>query len=368
MNRREFLASASASVASLPFLSEYSFAEMFRYDTFLLKPPVVEKPVKPQVAVSLSRLLDDAKSGRPARFGMTRIDGYVSEGSDVVLFGRNEPKEEEVLFDDFVVIYRSIMQKYGKGIPSVSLDAHDPNANIMIDAEVARLGKIKHHEIAKMKDGEERNRLCREVLSYPRVTALPPDSRVAKDLLDADQHMKLVGCGVEKLNIKNPFPSYVDMRVEAILRRHSGKATEAEKDVLDISEGNSSGRMWFEPGRMSYLWNANKEVNSHSVYLDCVQVTCNDQLNPFPELNRVPEGENLFWKAFAIAYTNRMDDIIPTRPEYMKMRNHFRLYALSKVMLAWQEWRRLNDTGFLHDPIALPPGTAQGLSCLAEGR
>jgi hypothetical protein len=50
------------------------------------------------------------------------------------------------------------------------------------------------------------------------------------------------------------------------------------------------------------------------------------------------------------------------------MRNHFRLYALSKVMLAWQEWRRLNDTGFLHDPIALPPGTAQGLSCLAEGR
>jgi hypothetical protein len=44
-----------------------------------------------------------------------------------------------------------------------------------------------------------------------------------------------------------------------------------------------------------------------------------------------------------------MDDIIPTRREYRKMRSHFRLYALSRILIARNEERRLAEGLFLHD-------------------
>jgi hypothetical protein len=311
LNRRELLTGGACALTVLPFLNEYSFAEMFRWDTFVLKPPKHDPVVKPQKAVSLARLLDDAKNNRPAKIGMTRIDGYIAEGNDVILWGRDEPNEEEVSFNDFVVIYRSIMQKYGKGIPSVSLDARDPNSPYPSNSgEAYKAGKIKHAELSKMKYGPERDRICGEVLSWSRVTALMEDSQVAKDLLDADQHMKLVGCGIEKPKIKDPFPSYVDMMMEARARKWSGTASAAELEVMNLSEGNGSGRMWFEPGKMSYIFSENNDSKSYSIFLDCVQVTANDQLSPYPELNKDAEGDNLFWKAFAISYTNRMDELV----------------------------------------------------------
>src|SRR5262249_34956180 len=132
--------------------------------------------------------------------------------------------------------------------------------------------------------------------------------------------------------------------------RMAGKTTREENEVLDRTKGNWSSRNWFEPGRMSYVWDENNDERSCSVFIDCVQVMLSHQLTQQIDVNRNPDGdENLFRKAYAVAWTNRMDEVLDTEPFYRRMRSHFRLYALAKILINRQEWRRLDDTGVLHE-------------------
>jgi hypothetical protein len=112
MNRREFLTTAGALAA----LNGTSLAApAMTIGSVTLNPPRIDKPVKPERAASLKRLLAEAKTGARPRLGMTRIDGYTTEKDDVILWGRNELGREELVFDDLVIALRSIRGRYGKG-------------------------------------------------------------------------------------------------------------------------------------------------------------------------------------------------------------------------------------------------------------
>ena len=115
MNRRDFLVGAGALTALAPFITMDAASAV---GTCVLNDPIVDRPVKPQVAASMKRLLAEAKTGaRPRLVNMTRIDGYTLEIDDIVLWGRSEPKESELPFDDLMVAFKSIRGAYGKGIP-----------------------------------------------------------------------------------------------------------------------------------------------------------------------------------------------------------------------------------------------------------
>jgi hypothetical protein len=128
MNRRDFLTGAGALALSSYISNEALSAP----ESCVLTPPIIDKPVKPERAASLQRLLAEAKTGKTPRLGMTRIDGYVEEDNDVILWGRFEPREEELRFDDLIVAVRSVKGKYydySDVTPGVSLDwKTDPSA------------------------------------------------------------------------------------------------------------------------------------------------------------------------------------------------------------------------------------------------
>jgi hypothetical protein len=103
--------------------------------------------------------------------------------------------------------------------------------------------------------------ICNELANFTRVDGLPRDCQLSKTLLDADYQMKRVGEGVAKFAIRNPFKGELEAYVDWY-NAYPGPGRPPDR--------GRDGRMWFEPGRTSYLRDEN------AVFLDCVQVVLRD--------------------------------------------------------------------------------------------
>jgi hypothetical protein len=286
--------------------------------------------VKPQVAASMKRLLAEAKTGaRPRLVNMTRIDGYTLEIDDIVLWGRSEPKESELPFDDLMVAFKSIRGAYGKGIPGVDLNMKD-------DAEFRK----RSAEIVARGDDRAYKRLCMETPCLPSVIALPRDSRVSKILLDADYDMKLMSNGTKNFKIRNPIRAFTLSYVDLLRKISSGKASSAEKEEARLISAYPNSRRWFHPGRMSYVRDEN------SVFIDCVQILLSAR-------NRDADGNPIevtpILQRFACSWSNRMDEIIDTESSFKGMRSIFRMFALARIIDQNQDTFRLADRQVIDD-------------------
>jgi hypothetical protein len=314
MNRRHFLTSMAASAGAmlLPRVGSASRGEFYA----CWNAPTVDKVVRPERAVSLKRLIAEAAFGDHPRLGMTRIDGYVTNSNrqDVLLWGRVDPKDPELLFDDLVVAVRSVRGDYDHKTGLVSLDWRDPAAP---ESPLNDWGPVMAKVGEAMKNGKRDNfrrydALCREYSNYSRVEGMPPDSQVAKTLLDADYRMKLVSWGGATLPIKGHFKSVFELQLDVI------RAAIADTGVN--GRHYFSNRNWFEPGRISYL------KDEESVFLDCVQVVLRDEEYKAVDENKTPA------RSFSCAWTNRMDEILRSELIWKQMHGIFRHFALAKVL------------------------------------
>ena len=263
---------------------------------------------------------------------MTRIDGYVAEKDDVILWGRNEPKAAELQFDDLVIAIRSVTGEYGPAVPGVSLDFKpDPGLGIRESKTKAR-DRINS---IPLKNDDEFKTVCKELNGYTRVNGMPDNSQTARDLLDADYEMKKVSNGRGTLKIKNLFPSKYFAQLE-------GRKRQIEQDSSISFEGGS--RLWFTPGRMSYL------QDETSVFLDCVQVVLTEE----SYLGGGIVTSNPYNQAFTCAWTNRMDEIVRSDPIWRRLHDIFRMFALARVLDKTDVIENLDDRRILWYKYHLP--------------
>jgi len=273
MNRRDFLTGATATL--LTPHAGFALGDPFT----CWNPPTFDKPVRPEKAVSLRRLCAEAAGGmRPHLGGLTWIDGYIVErkDEDVILYGRMDPKEPELNFDDLVVAIRSVRGEYNNKIGLISLDPKiEPGKNVR-DSVIETHKKLSEAMRTGTQDNFRRyDALCRELENYSRIEGMPQDCQVAKTLLDADYRMKLVSVGAVKLPIKNPFKSQHDLQLDTI---KAGIAATGNNGFYYFGDRN-----WFEPGRTSYI------KDKDSMFLDCVQIVLKDEAFGAPDPAKTPE-------------------------------------------------------------------------------
>jgi hypothetical protein len=250
------------------------------------------------------------------------------------LWGRSESGEDELPFDDLVIALRSIRGAYGPGVPGVDL-SWKSNEEFF----------TKSKEILARRDYHAYEQLCAEMGLFSRVIALPQNSQLTKVLLDADWTMKAVGIGTKILKVRNPLrgrtPAYVDL----LRKVYSGKASPTEKEEARLVSTNPNSQLWFRPGRMSYV------RDGDSKFIDCVQVLLS-------ALNRDANGghiePNPILQRFTCSWSNRMDEILDTEPEWKAMRGIFRTFALARIIQGNQDTLRLEDRGLINDyPVSL---------------
>jgi hypothetical protein len=131
---------------------------------------------------------------------------------------------------------------------------------------------------------------------------MPNDSQTAKTLLDADYAMKLVCEGYGTVKIKNPFQDPYHAQLEA-----------RKSAIMNDPSLNFAGaaRMWFTPGRMSYVRDEN------SIFIDCVQIVLKSE----DYLRGGVVDYNPFNQMFTCAWSNRMDEVIRSEPIWRKMQD-----------------------------------------------
>jgi hypothetical protein len=335
MNRREFFTNAGAFAAFGPLLS---VGDVLAADACVPNPPIIDKPVKPQVAASMKRLLAEAKTGRPRLTNMTRIDGYILEVDDLILWGRSEPNETELLFDDLMVAFQSIRFRYGPGTPGVSLESRyipgesKSQTYVRVVENLSKIPKDDKFAYAKY--------CVAEVNGFPVVHGLPRDSLIAKTLLDADYIMKSMVLGNAKLKIKNPIVSAYDTYLGLGKKIMAGKASQSERDDLK-AYAERGHRYYFVPGRMSYI------KDEASVFIDCVQIVL--EVRDIGNDGNMTLPPNPIMQKFGCSWTNRMEEIIPTETDWKKMRNIFRMFALARTIDQNQDTTHLADNQVISD-------------------
>ena len=272
---------------------------------------------KPERAVSLRRLSEALKQGKPARLeGFTRLDGFIcdKENQDIVLWGLSERNQPELQLADLVVALRAAHGRYYEKRDGVTyivqpLISIDPN----LDA-YRELDKIAVRDPARK---TKHARVCANPQTV-RVEGMPRNSRVAKVLVDADYRMKMVSQGSLTLPISSPFPGTFTVR----LREWRDRIERG----LDRGPGHKT-RYWFEPGRFSYQYSEEADT----VFLDTAQVVLRDEDQR--ENTNIASGKvDPISRAFACAWTARMEDVYRAEPIWRDMHNIFRLFAVSRII------------------------------------
>jgi hypothetical protein len=296
--------------------------------------PASDPVVKPDVKVSLRKMLAELKAGHQPHLGMTRLDGYtVSTDGDILLSGRVQKGKVDLAAEDFLVALQSVSGKYGRpGCPLVSLDT--------IPGGFAKLNKLP--TAASL---GTYGQVCRtEVGGVTRVQGVPHNCQIAKTLLDADFGMKLVGWGAAKLKINHPFPAVFTESGQARIR-HWREMSERERQAgngrthpeLKTRPGSGKDihyRRWFVPDKQTYV----RDVDS--VFLTCVQVVLRNE--PLGADN-MPSEFDEFERRFACSWTNRMQDVFDAEPLYNNLYSVFRHVALARVLRQSGDLRRLGD-------------------------
>ena len=321
MNRRQFLASSVATAATL--LSSRIAMSLDASD----------QRVKPDKWVNLETML---QKEHPHLNGMTRIDGYKIRSRkpvsikapdqpppwsltldkprqinvptpevkrDVMLFGRVEPGEPELRFDDLIVAINSCQGLHGRKDPAISLD---PDAKLAdaLDRE--------------MSDGEHDNyrtfeAICKEYGSHVRIDAMPQDCQAAKTLLDADYRMKLIGRGKVKLPIKN-FKSVDQILIEGV------KAGE------DMKEGITNSRYWFTLADAAYSFS---DRDSSGSYIESCPIVFNNETTG----NANQSALSAVNRIYIHQWNSRMQEILQSELIWKQMNSVYRHFALAKVLL-----------------------------------
>jgi hypothetical protein len=355
MKRRDFLVGAGA-LALAPHLSIDDALALNAppIGSCVLNPPTIDKPVKPERAASLKRILAEAKTGARPSFGMTRIDGYtllpqrfvvtrrgLEQEDDVILWGRNEPWGKELIFDDLVVALRSVWGRYGAGPPTISLQ-YVPGT-LIGDTEEQAQEEVRFNKILlSTTTSADYKRACiREVHLYPRVLFLPKDSHVAKDLLDADYLMKRVTSGDHLLKVNDPRLNPQKILHEMKVRIADGVAGPAERLIFEKTQQTGLGTRWFVPGQMSYVRDEN------SIFIDCVQILLRARFRKVGALGKI-EGDPVSGD-LVCTWTNRMDEVARTEPLIGRLRDIFRMFALARILTKTGELRWMMDRGVIND-------------------
>jgi hypothetical protein len=179
--------------------------------------------------------------------------------------------------------------------------------------------------------------VCAQYPYYTRVRALQRDSEMAKSLLDADYLLKKVSAGVGELKVKDPRLNPIKVGDLIYAKILDGKASQAEKDadaVVSMGAKSTTGKLTFQPGRMSYIRDEN------SIFIDCVQVLLTASSWNIHTLEKV---ENPIFRDFAYTWTNRMEEIIRTEPMLRRMQDIFRMFALARILEQNHELMHLSD-------------------------
>lgn len=305
-------------------------------------PQVPEKPVKPEKAASMRRLLTDAMLGGEPQLGMTRIDGFVMDKGHVVIWGRKDPKREELKFDDLVVAIRSAKGKYGRGTPTISLDWSHGAFEKLKQAK----GVVAKTEAEKAAKLNAVRAVCREVTGWTRIDYLPHDANIVLGLLKADHAMKEVSSGVQSIKTKTPFIGAHEILAREWQEKVKNMTIdEANKWVRSSLEEHRYSRFWFESGKISYI------LDGSTAFLDVVQVVLRDVPEAMIEKDGVqstrdgPElaGVTLLSRAqhaYTCSFTNRMEEIVRTGQPWQGLNDGFRHFAFARSLVSAQA---LND-------------------------
>lgn len=316
---------------------------------------------KPEIAVSLSRLSTAAAAGKPARLeGLTRLDGFITDPNsrDVILWGLSELGKAELRIEDFAVALRAAHGRYyetrGNAIYKIS-------PVISIDPDPAVFAALRNANWSH----PARQQAFADVCKSPqvvRVEGMPRDTWVAKALIDADYRMKRVSQGSADLPIHQPFPSHHATQL-------SEWRTAAQRGV-NREGGKHSTRYWFEAGRFNYQGSAEADIaflDGDTVFLETAEVVLRDEDQSLQAKGLAASGKvNPLSRAFACAWTQRMDDICEAESIWRQMHDQFRHFAVARILMERNAFRRVGFAGdFLLDRFNIPrvtvPATLPGL-------
>ena len=153
--------------------------------------------------------------------------------------------------------------------------------------------------------------------------------------------MKLVSQGTVLLPIPSPFPG------------HHMAQLAAWRDAA--ARGDKSGeawntRYWFEAGRFNYQGSEEADIaflDGDTVFLDGAEVVLRDEDQSLVAKGLTASGKvNPLSRAFACAWTQRMEDVYRAEPIWRDMHNIFRHFAVARIMV---DRKALTRTGFAGD-------------------
>src|SRR5690606_9584281 len=121
-----------------------------------------------------------------------------------------------------------------------------------------------------------------------------------------------------------------------------------EKTRADVAAGRApvmesvNTRFWFEPGQFTYRYDV--DGGAETVFLDTAMVVLSDenQMVPTSGALRASGKVNPFSRAFACAWTDRMEDVYRAEPIWRDMHNIFRHFALARVIVERDALRSVN--------------------------
>jgi hypothetical protein len=291
--------------------------------------------------VSLRRVSAVIAARGPARLeGLTRLDGFkVIDNQDILLWGLTEPDQPELHFEDLVIALRAahgryVVQRDGRNILYTPI--------ISIDANGEAIRNIRAIDVANPDRKKEFERAC-AMPQTVRVEGMPRHTRLAKMLVEADYRMKKVGQGSVALSISSPFPAQQNVRF--------GMWRDAVRAGRSVP-GRHNTRYWFEPGQFSYQYAVDE---TGTVFLDCTQVVLRDEDERLEPGSRVASGRiDPIARAFACAWSERMEDTYRAEPIWRDMHNAFRFFAVARVMADRNAFAQANLSDVLLDRYEVP--------------
>jgi hypothetical protein len=238
--------------------------------------------------------------------------------ADVLLFGEVVPGDSALHLPDLVVALRNAwlayVQQKGSRItylhPGVSLEPAPANLKELRDiaGDIARI-----RSAGSEKALERWKEVCRRPYKVV-VAGLPPDSRFARTLLEADYAMKALANGSEG----PPVPGFPGMAELRRIRHQEGSGPPPP----------SLTRYWFHPGNQEW------ETGDGIVVLKRCPVALLTEA-AFAGLGAdgapaPPEDE--LSEAFAYGFTRMYDEVAAARPVFRELGGLFRLVAAAKLV------------------------------------
>lgn len=300
----------------------------------------------------LQRHLDACAGRRPCPpelvrlCGLTRIDGYVIDtaNDDLLLYGVRDLGLPELRTEDLTVALRNTLKDYAvrKGNtfcyadPSCSID---PAPRVLNRLEIiGRRITTASSRRAVMAAIAEWQQVC-QAPQRVVVLGVPPDTRFANLMVEADYYMKRLVNGADSLRVAG-FKSLVQMTLDQV---RASARSERPADV-QISPLN---RFWFHPGKTLY------SEDEGIVHIDvCPVVLLTEAEHVTSNGERVGTGAaDPLGRLFVEQFTTHYEQIARERPLYAQLAALYRFVALTRIMAFRNDTGRL---GYLENRFDVP--------------